>query len=72
MTQIRPQGWARRVLLWQVLAEGCVEKKALVATGGREGRTEGGGGKEEETDDSMKKTVVHLGASGRSKFGHSV
>lgn len=36
MTQIRPQGWARRVLLWQVLAEGCVEKKALVATVGRE------------------------------------
>lgn len=43
MTQIRPQGWARRVLLWQVLlwqvlAEGCVEKKALVATVGREYR----------------------------------
>lgn len=37
MTQIRPQGWARRVLLWQVLAEGCVEK-ALVATVGREYR----------------------------------
>lgn len=38
MTQIRPQGWARRVLLWQVLAEGCVEKAALVATVGREYR----------------------------------